>query len=334
MTNGILLSMPKWFKIATALTSIILVAGVVAAGYIAQQFQPVSSTPQAKQRFVIPKGQALQTIADHLADEGFIRQPLVFRYEVKRLGLGTKIQAGSFEISSSMTPGEIAKALTVGTNDIWITIPEGWRREEIAESLERQELESFDKDDFLELSASSEGKLFPDTYLVPRQASAEYVFNLLTSTFDQKVVEGLADEIKRSGRDFDQMLIMASLVEREANGFDQMKGVAGVLWHRVDIGMKLDIDATLQYAKGYSLTEDKWWVTPLAVDRQIDSPFNTYRNPGLPPRPIANPGLDAIRAALQPTKTTNLFYLHDSEGRVHFAQTLDEHNRNIERYLR
>lgn len=98
--------------------------------------------------------------------------------------------------------------------------------------------------------------------------------------------------------------------------------------------MSLDVDATLQYAKGYNRLEKSWWTPPTSADKQIKSAFNTYMNPGLPPQPIANPGLDAIKAALRPTESDNIFYLHDPQGNIHYAVTLTEHNRNIERYLR
>ena len=127
---------------------------------------------------------------------------------------------------------------------------------------------------------------------------------------------------------------MASILEREAKGYEQMRQVAGVLWHRIDIGMPLQADATLQYVKGYNKTEDSWWVTPLSEDKQLKSAFNTYQNPGLPPAPIANPGIDSIKAALNPIPTTYNFYIHDRQGILHFATTLEEHNQNVQKYLR
>ncbi len=326
--------MSRWLKLATGvfIAFVLLLAAAIAV--IGSQFQPVSSTPQPKVKFVIPKGQAVSVIAQNLKEEGLIRQPLAFRLEVKRNGLEDKIQAGSFEVSPSMSLSEIADTLTTGTNDLWVTLLEGWRREEIADYLDEQELPSFDKETFLEISASSEGMLFPDTYLVPRETTAEQLFSLFTNTFERKITQGLAEEIKASEHDFDDVLVMASIVEREARGLTQMKEVAGILWYRLEIGMPLQADATLQYAKGYNKNEEKWWSVPLGADRQLQSQFNTYTNPGLPPHPISNPGLDAITATLTPNDTQNVFYIHDAEGKLHYAKTLEEHNRNIERYLR
>lgn len=313
---------------------LILILGILAGTLFLVLSQPVRSQVQESQRFVIPKGQAVSIIANRLQEEGLIKNALVFRFIVKKEGLGNKIQAGSFDLSPSMSSTEIARQLTQGTYDIWITIPEGWRREEIAQSLSKQELEAFSQEDFLALTSGKEGRLFPDTYLVPRQMSTEQVAELLEQTFERKIVTGLAEEIRASVYDFDQALIMASIVEREALGSEQMRMVAGVLWNRIELGMPLQADATLQYIKGYDAVENSWWGTPLVADRQRNSPFNTYRNPGLPPAPIANPGLEAITAALNPASTSYLYYLHDQEGEIHYAQDLAGHNANVEQYLR
>lgn len=318
------------FLLSIGLTALAVVAGL----WLRSLLTPVSLQPVEPTRFVVAKGQGVNTIADRLTEAGYIKHPLVFRYLVKMENLGNKIQAGSFELSPSMTPIEIGRALTQGTNDLWVTIPEGWRREEIAESFQRQGLDQFKIEEFLSLSAGDEGKLFPDTYLVSRQATASQLYTLLTNTFERKVLDELATEIARSNRDFNDVLVMASIVEREASGAEEMRHVAGILWNRIELGMPLQADATLQYVKGYDKTEQKWWPQPLSRDKELKSPFNTYQNPGLPPRPISNPGLNAIKASLNPIETNNLFYLHDRQGRIHYAQTLSEHNANVERYLR
>lgn len=326
--------MKNLVKIAGILIAILAIFFVVLFAYVFTQYQPVSAGIQPEVRFVIPRGQAVSVIAGRLVQAGLIRNPLLFRIELKRLGLENTIQAGSFELSPSMTLAEIAEIMTVGSEDIWVTIPEGWRVEEIAQSLTEQELSSFNEAEFLELSATSEGMLFPDTYLLPREATANTVYSLLTNTFEQKISHDLATEIAASDRSFEELLIMASLLEREARGYEEMRQVAGVLWKRIDLGMPLQVDATLQYVKGYNPIEQSWWVPPLGIDRQLNSPYNTYQNPGLPLGPISNPGLDAFRAALNPARTDSLFYIHDREGGIHFAETLDQHNANVNRYLR
>lgn len=296
--------------------------------------QPVNSHSEKITRFVIPRGQAISVIGNRLQAEGLIKNVWALRFVVAKKQLGDQIQAGSFELSPRMNVWEVAQELTRGTSDVWVTIPEGWRREEIAASLSQQGLDLFSGKEFLILTEDLEGKLFPDTYLVPRQVTTQQIVQLLQSTFETKIVKALDAQIKISPRPFDQVLTMASLVEREAKGSEQMKHVAGILWNRIDIGMSLQVDATLQYAKGYSQAQNSWWALPLAADKERTSPFNTYLNLGLPPHSIANPGLEAIKAALDPLDVDDLYYLHDAEGKMYYAQTLDGHKRNINAYLR
>jgi UPF0755 protein len=296
--------------------------------------QPVNKTQEELVRFVVPKNQAVVVIAHRLEDASLIRSSMAFRIFVKLNNLDGLIQAGSFDLSPSMSTNEIVKNLTTGTEDVWITIIEGWRMEEIAESLESQSLDSFDKEEFMILAADSEGMLFPDTYLIPREMSPENIHSLLLNTFERKVTQGLAQEISTSKRDFDDVLIMASIVEREARNYNQMRRVAGILWNRIDKGIALQVDATLQYAAGYNKLQKTWWAPPTAQQKQINSKFNTYLFPGLPPHAISNPGLDAIKASLLPLETDDLYYIHANDGNIYTAQTLEEHNANINKYLR
>lgn len=310
---------------------IILVGG--AYFWLHQQLLPVSAdtTPQ---KFVVAKGQALGVTAQKLADQGLVRQPVVFRYYAQFNSIDRKMQAGSYELNPSMTTQEIAAALTQGTEDVWITLPEGWRREEIAAYLAGQEeLTLFDEQKFLTLSQDSEGKLFPDTYLIPRESTAEQIYTLLVTTFETKVTKGLANQFAASSLTADEALVMASIVEREGKGYENMRHVAGVLVNRIDTGMPLQADATLQYISGQD-TEGKWWSPPSIDIKQSTSPYNTYVYPGLPPQPIANPGMDAIKAVLDPLETSDYYYIHAPSGESYFAETLEEHNANVDKYLR
>lgn len=319
-----------WIALPLLLLAVCIMAGTA----FLTLSRPVVPQATETKRFIVPRGQAISVIGERLREEGLIRNSLVFRVIVQKEGLRNKIQAGSFDLSAGMSTPEIAQALTQGTNDVWITIPEGWRREEIARSLAEQELDSFDEKEFERLTQGKEGRLFPDTYLVPRQTTEEHIVALLERTFERKILEDLATEIESSAYDFQDALIMASIVEREARGAEEMKVVAGILWNRIEIGMPLQADATLQYVKGINSQDGSWWSPPTAADKSLQSPFNTYLNPGLPPRPISNPGLNAIQAALHPTKTSYLYYIHDLEGTVRYAETLDQHNANVNRYLR
>ncbi len=312
---------------------------LIALGFIISLFSPVSNYEVDKHSFVIPKGQAISVIAQRLEEDGLIKSKYIFRLVVKRNNLENKIQAGTFQLSPSMTVDDLANTLTIGTADIWVTLLEGWRSEEMANELAKEtDLIEFDKQEFLQLVKASEGMLYPDTYLVPRTITAQALYHLLLDTFEEKVMVGLADEIakfeEKSELKFSDALVMASLVEREAKTVTQKKQVAGILWNRIELGMPLQVDATLQYASGYDSVQQKWWEVPSVKDRQVQSSFNTYLNAGLPPRPICNPGLEAIKASLNPATTNALFYIHSNDGSMYYATTLKEHNNNVNKYLR
>lgn len=313
---------------------VLVLGGVTAIAGAAVATKPVDPANQETQRFVISRGQGSSIIGANLAAAGLIRHPLVFRAVIWQEGLAGKIQAGSFELSPSMSTKEIAYTLTEGTEDVWVTFLEGWRVEEIADAVKEKNLPEFDAEEFVMLAKPQEGYLFPDTYLIPRETTAEQLLALLTNTFTQKVEEGLAAEIEDSGKSLDELVVMASLVQREAKIERDMRHVAGILWNRIDLGMPLQVDATLQYITTKEAENGIWWPEPSAADKQVSSPYNTYQNQGLTPGPISNPGVQAIKAAAQPLETEDIFYLHDRQGVMHYATTLDEHNRNIQQYLR
>ncbi|MBD3279371.1 MAG: endolytic transglycosylase MltG [Candidatus Pacebacteria bacterium] len=326
--------MPKNLKIVVVVGFILLIGLLLGLVYLYLLFQPVDQSNLKTQRFVIPKGQTVKTIGQRLQQAGLIKNPYVFLLAVQSKDWQTKLQSGTFELSPSMSVWQIARELTQGTNDLWVTIPEGWRREELAQSLAEQDLTHFNEAEFLELTTGLEGQLFPDTYLVPKEMSTQTLVNLLLNTFEKKVSQNLASEIEQADHDLTALLTMASIVEREARGQEQMQMVADILWRRLELGMPLQVDATLQYIKGYHETQQTWWAPPTAADKKLDSPFNTYLYPGLPPRPICNPGLGAIQAVLSPQANDYLYYLHDRQGQIHYATTFEQHQQNINQYLR
>ncbi len=295
--------------------------------------KPVDSQDHSVVKVIITKGASVGSIADKLQEKNLIRHPVVFKIWSRYLNLDKKLQAGTFELSPSMSVKELATQLTQGTNDVWVTLPEGLRREEIAESLATYELPDYDQEEFLSLTMGLEGQLFPETYLLPKMVTTQAVVNLLTQTFEDKTAD-LQPQIENSEYTFNEILTMASIIEREARGYEQMRQVAGVLYKRLDMGMALQADATLQYATGYNEVMQGWWTPPSAADKEVVSEFNTYLKPGLPPRPICNPGLDAIKASLNPINSGNLYYIHDNKGEIHFARDLQGHNANINQYLR
>ena len=322
--------LPKFFLLFISF----LIVLIFLICFIANIFQAKTDAAQKNVRFVIPKGQALSIIASRLEEENLIKNKWAFRFVVYKNDLANKIQAGSFELSAGMDTWQIANALTLGTDDMWVTLPEGWRREEIAESLAKQGLSNFKAEEFLVLSKGLEGQLFPDTYLVPREVTSASLLSLLKNTFASKITSSLSKEISSSKLSLNEILTLASLVQRESSGDEEMPLVAQILLNRLDIGMPLQVDATLQYVKGFDKTEMAWWSTPLAEDKKLDSLYNTYKYAGLPPGPICNPGLSAIKAVLSPSPTQALYYIHDNSGKIHVAVTLQEHNANVNKYLR
>lgn len=302
--------------------------------WVFQQLQPVNAADTTKKRFVIAKGQSVTKTASSLQEAGLVRNATVFKYYARYKNLDQKMQAGSYQLSADMTVSQLATALTEGTEDVWITLLEGWRTEEVAEYLAAQELEQFDKDAFITMASNSEGMIFPDTYLVPRESTAEQLYDLFIATFERKVVSDLAAEIQASGQDIKEVITLASIVEREGRGVTDMRHVAGILQNRLDINMALQADATLQYIRGFDQKNSDWWSPPDVVFKESTSPYNTYKYPGLPPGPISNPGIQAIKAVLDPIESNDLFYIHAPSGEAYYAETLDAHNANINRYLR
>lgn len=309
---------------------LILIFTLASYLYYKEGTLPVNKNDQKTKIFVIGRGESLNSIAKRLANEGLIRNKIVFYLAVKRLGLERKIQAGDFRLSPSMSVYQIAKTLTHGTLDVWITLIEGMRKEEMAQIISRNL--NIPEAEFIRLGR--EGYLFPDTYLIPKNATAGAIINILENNFNKKFNKNLQKQAKLKNLSVEETVIIASLIEREAKFDEDRPLVASVILNRLRLGMKLDIDATVQYALGYQPEEKSWWKRNLTrEDLDINSPYNTYKNPGLPPGPIANPGLASIKAVLNAAETDYLYYLSDKRGKIHFAKTLEEHNKNIKKYL-
>lgn len=309
---------------------IILISGFFI--YFQEGVLPVNSKNTASKIFVIQKGERVSQIAKNLERDELIRNKIVFYLVVKRLGIENTLQAGDFRLSSSMNVYEIARSLTKGTLDVWITIVEGLRKEQIAH-LFSIEL-GFPESEFLK--SAREGFLFPDTYLIPKEATIEAVIKILNDNFNKKYTQELRNQAIKKNLSDDQIITIASLVEREAKFDNDRKLVAAIIYKRFKNDWPLQIDATIQYALGYQPIEKTWWKKALSADDlQIESPYNTYKNPGLPPAPIGNPGLASIKAVVSADESTPYwYYLSDKNGVMHYATTIEEHNKNIARYLR
>ncbi len=289
---------------------------------------PADTVNTTNKTFIVMEGEGTRAIVDDLKKSGLIRDPIVFFLLLKKTGVDGKIQAGQFLLNPSMSADEILQKLQVGKFDVSVTIPEGKRAEEIADIL-KGKIPQYDETWRVQLD-QNEGYLFPDTYLFPRTAGSEQVIAIMKNNFDKKYTE-VTNNTALSQKD---IVILASLIEREAKQAQDRPLVSSVIHNRLGLGMKLDIDATVQYALGFDQTELTWWKKGLtSEDLKIDSFYNTYLNSGLPPGPIANPGLASLIAAANPARTDFLYYVSDKEGNNHYASTLKEHNANINKYI-
>lgn len=283
--------------------------------------------------FVIAPGESVSQVADRLEKEKFIKSSLAFKITY-RLSNSQKIEAGDFKISPSMSLDEMLKTLSQGSIDKWVTLIEGWRVEEIASKLNKEL--GIKSAEFIAAAKNHEGFLFPDTYLFNPDARVEDVISIMRANFDKKYDDQLKSKIKSKGLTDHQGVILASLVEREARSNEVRTKVASILLKRLNLGMKLDVDATVRYAKDENTLKqgknvEKFWQPITREDySQVLSPFNTYLHNGLPPTPICNPSLASLKAVANADPSIPfLFYLHDSKGNSYYAKTLEEHNQNV-----
>ncbi len=312
---------------------------------------PVPRQPGEEVFFEVRPGETTGEIAQRLYEEGLIRSPFLFQLRARLTGADRQLQAGTYRLRAGMTDGELLEALQHSpVEERTVTVPEGWRREEIAELLAREGLvpspeafleaavvgEAYADFEFLadlEPGTPLEGYLFPDTYRIPVGYAPEQIVRLFLTNFERRVwTREVRDQLQASGRTLQEVVILASLVEREAVVDEERPLIAGVFYNRLELGMPLQTDPTVQYALGYQPDEGTWWKTELTFDDlKVESPYNTYLHPGLPPGPICNPGLASIQAALNPAETDYLYFVAktDGSGEHLFARTLEEHNENI-----
>ena len=280
----------------------------------------------------IESGTSLRQIATDLESLGFVRSGEWFLLLVRFRSPGGVVVAGDYIFDKPASAYKVVDRLSVGDygpTQLRLTIPEGSTALQIAE-IASGLIEDFDTDKFLVLASPNEGYLFPDTYQVFPSITEKELVELLVETYAEKTESVFLDAGVVDPEEQRQALIMASIIEREAFGgnYEEHRMVAGILYNRLDIGMRLQVDATLHYLLGKTsaqLTRD---------DLRLDSPYNTYVIYGLPPAPISNPGLLSIRATLDPAQTNYIFYLHDSSGTIRYAITHDGHVANKNLYLR
>jgi UPF0755 protein len=310
-------------------------------GLLTQPLDPAG----AEQSFVIEIGESVDSVANHLQSMGLIRDAESFRSYLIYSGQDTSIQAGEYQLSTAMSALDIAHELQDATpEEVTFVVLPGWRVEEVAESLPTSGLSiTYDEFvsaaktpsrefDFLAGASTVEGFLYPDSYIFSRRLfSAEEMIAELLRNFDAHLTPELRNGFKQQGLTVREAVTLASMVEREAVHEEEQPVIASVYLNRFRIGMKLEADPTVQYAIGYNFLQQTWWTNPLTLlDLQVNSIYNTYKYEGLPPAPIANPGLDALRAVASPAETPYLFFRArcDGSGFHQFSETFDEHLQN------
>jgi UPF0755 protein len=299
-----------------------------------------NSRDDQKVRIEITEGESVNGILESLLEGELLTKKNYYytKLYLKINNLGTNLQAGVYELPRNLTIVELIDTLQFGrSEEVWVTIPEGLRKDEIATIISRElnayDSSNFSREEFLNLTTNRdfitnlgliedidnlEGFLFPDKYSLPKEVTTEEVIIKMVENFKTKVGEEYTYED----------IIFASIVEREGYNADDRPIIAGIILKRFDEGWLLQTDATLLYP-----VRD-WKHTITIQDKEDDNPYNTYRRIGIPPTPICNPGIQSVSAVWNPTKTDYYYYIHDPDGNPHYARTLEEHNANVNKYLR
>lgn len=272
----------------------------------------------------VAEGLPQNDITEMLEERGIVRSSLYLYLYLRQRYPEEFIKAGSYRFTEPLTTREVAEALVNGTHRtplLRLTLAEGFRTDDLVSLLPP----------ILNITTTPslgqyEGYLFPDTYFISEDMTLDAIITLLRDTYEEKIAP-LRPAIGASGFTEAEVIILASLIEREAKDLESKRIVSGILQNRLEMDMPLQVDAVFDYILGKTsaeLTEE---------DLAIDSPYNTYRYTGLPPHPIANPGLESIQAVLEPTETDYIYYLTGADGRFHYARTFEEHIANKRRFL-
>jgi UPF0755 protein len=297
------------------------------------------NTNGIEQPFRVETGESVLSIANRLESSGFIPSSAAFYDYVVYTGIDLSIQAGSFTLSPKLSIIDIAQALQkFSPADASLVILPGWRMEEIAASLPTSGL-GITPEAFIAAAqtppqviafaspVTMEGFFFPDTYTLPRETTVEQLLDTIARNFAVRITGDMQAGFANQGLTIYQAVILASIVEREAIRSEESALIASVYLNRLAIGMKLDADPTVQYAIGYRFDTTSWWKSPLSLDDlKVNSPYNTYQIGGLPPAPISNPGLEALRAVAFPQASPYYYFRAACEGSGYhvFAATLEE----------
>lgn len=334
--------MLKKIKIILLLLIILIIVGGI---YFSQLVWAPATGSSELVYFEIDSGQSVRQIAENLAEQQLVDSALVFRLYTRLIGAQSNLLAGEHKLAGNMSIKEIVGVLSSGRsveNEKTITIIEGWKIDEIGDYLEKQRL--VNKNEFIEATKiinwrdkydflrdlpvdTLEGFLFPDTYRIFNDATVDDIISKMLDNFKSKLSSQMIDDAYRDGVSVFELVTLASIVEREAMTKEDKDMVADVFLKRLELNMPLQSDATINYVTGKSE------LRPSYDDLAVDSRYNTYKYAGLPPGPIANPGLDAIMAVIYPQTNDYYFFLMDKDGVTHYAKTFAEHQDNIRKYL-
>jgi UPF0755 protein len=309
-------------------------------GLLTQPLDPSGT----QQTFTVEIGESVDTVANHLQTVGLIKDAEALRAYMIYSGIDTSMQAGEYKLSTAMSAMDIAHQLQDATpEEVTFVVLAGWRLEEIADSLATSGLPvTYDQFlsaaktpptdyDFLSGASSIEGFAYPDSYVFSRKITVDEMIHDMLRNFSAHLTLDLKNGFEKQGLTVYQAVTLASMVEREAVHEEEQPLIASVYLNRLKIGMKLDADPTVQYAIGYNFLQQTWWTSPLSLlDLEVNSIYNTYKVPGLPPTPIASPSLDALHAVAFPAETTYYFFRAkcDGSGFHEFSETFDEHLAN------
>ena len=306
-----------------------------------QAGKPISND-ETKIFFTIEKGDGLKEISQMLEKEGFIKDKNIFILYVFLRNLRKNFLPGKYELKKNLSLKEVINILT-SSGEKEITIIEGWNNNQIASYLENyftfkkgdflkktKEISLFkDKFEFLkdEKIKNLEGFLFPDTYRFSSDAEPTKIISKMLVNFDKKLNENLREEIKKRGKTIYEIIILASILEKEADNYKDKELISDIFWRRLAAGIALQADSTINYITGKNVRQVS------ADDIKIDSPYNTYKYRGLPPGPICNPGLDSIKAAIYPKKNSYWYFLNSKDGTTIYSKNFEEHKANKIKYL-
>lgn len=318
---------------------VIVFFGLYMAGRVMLVWDSPYSDSDARVSVTVPQGASLKTISKLLSEKEVLSDPWVFRQFVRKKGMANKLQAGDYVLQQNLTYGELVAQLQAGKGkEVKITIPEGYTISQIDALLAKKNLIKPGEFKTCTMSCefafdveSLEGYMYPSTYYENPETFSEKAFvQRLYNTFLSQIAS-LKTDISASGRTMDEIVNVASMIERESapgDTDDEMAKISGVIWKRLDEGIALGIDATTRYAKND-------WTGPLYTsDFDASKPYDTRRRLGLPPTAISNPSLAAIKAAVSPVETPYYYYLHDKTGAIRWAETYDGHVNNKNLYLR